>query len=179
MASARLMSWQATESAVALNERPVVGVHRQLTSDATTSDSPRPMQNPAYATTAKLSARIGESTFNRPGQVVAEQQPVAALVLQLLASRSHQLASHQPGGWSPPTIRRKSQPAVEPGDDTASPWRVQKQPSMSSRVRTEAAGLADNLRTNDQEAGSIGSEPTSDLRFWVGDEGLEPPTSSV
>jgi hypothetical protein len=39
--------------------------------------------------------------------------------------------------------------------------------------------LANKPLTNDQGAGSDDPEPAPDLHLLVGDEGLEPPTSSV
>jgi hypothetical protein len=56
---------------------------------------------------------------------------------------------------------------------------VRTRPSPSADVHQQAAELADELPTNDLEAGFENSNPASDLRFCVGDAGFEPATSSV
>jgi hypothetical protein len=55
-------------------------------------------ENHVYATTTEMSGRNGECDFanNRPAD---EQQPLADLTRRLHDSRTHELASHQMGGW--------------------------------------------------------------------------------
>jgi hypothetical protein len=56
-------------------------------------------ENHIYATTREMSGRNGECDFDQPDPLAVEQQPIAALARQLHANHTHQLASHQTGGW--------------------------------------------------------------------------------